>query len=141
VPGQPSTEVGRTSSVHLPGGKNVVIDSKAPFDAFERPRKATGEGGARRRADGVRPQGAPPCPGARPEGVLGARDAVRRLHVHVPARRRIPRGRRGTGRGSLQLRVRARRAARDAPHDRGDAAHDPRRRGRTRMRPSTPRRC
>jgi DNA recombination protein RmuC len=29
--------------VHLPGGKNVVIDSKAPFDAFERAARATGE--------------------------------------------------------------------------------------------------
>jgi len=29
--------------VHLPGGKNVVIDSKAPFDAFERAAQATGE--------------------------------------------------------------------------------------------------
>jgi len=29
--------------VHLPGGKNVVIDSKAPFDAFERAAHAAGE--------------------------------------------------------------------------------------------------
>ena len=29
--------------VHLPGGKNVVIDSKAPFDAFERAAQAGGE--------------------------------------------------------------------------------------------------
>jgi DNA recombination protein RmuC len=29
--------------VHLPGGKNVVIDSKAPFDAFERAARAGGE--------------------------------------------------------------------------------------------------
>jgi len=29
--------------VHLPGGKNVVIDSKAPFDAFERAAQAAGE--------------------------------------------------------------------------------------------------
>ena len=29
--------------VHLPGGKNVVIDSKAPFDAFERAAQAGGD--------------------------------------------------------------------------------------------------
>jgi DNA recombination protein RmuC len=29
--------------VHLPGGKNVVIDSKAPFDAFERAARAASE--------------------------------------------------------------------------------------------------
>ena len=29
--------------VHLPGGKNVVIDSKAPFDAFERAANASSE--------------------------------------------------------------------------------------------------
>lgn len=29
--------------VHLPGGKNVVIDSKAPFDAFERAAQAAGD--------------------------------------------------------------------------------------------------
>ena len=29
--------------VHLPGGKNVVIDSKAPFDAFERAAQAAAE--------------------------------------------------------------------------------------------------
>lgn len=29
--------------VHLPGGKNVVIDSKAPFDAFERAAQASSE--------------------------------------------------------------------------------------------------
>ena len=29
--------------VHLPGGKNVVIDSKAPFDAFERAASASSE--------------------------------------------------------------------------------------------------
>ena len=29
--------------VHLPGGKNVVIDSKAPFDAFERAARAGSE--------------------------------------------------------------------------------------------------
>ena len=29
--------------VHLPGGKNVVIDSKAPFDEFERAAQATSE--------------------------------------------------------------------------------------------------
>ncbi len=29
--------------VHLPGGKNVVIDSKAPFDAFERAAQAPSE--------------------------------------------------------------------------------------------------
>jgi DNA recombination protein RmuC len=29
--------------VHLPGGKNVVIDSKAPFDAFERAAQAVGD--------------------------------------------------------------------------------------------------
>jgi len=41
---QTSKQGGRPDVVvHLPGGKNVVIDSKAPFDAFERAAQAAGE--------------------------------------------------------------------------------------------------
>jgi DNA recombination protein RmuC len=41
---QASKQGGRPDIVvHLPGGKNVVIDSKAPFDAFERAAQASGE--------------------------------------------------------------------------------------------------
>jgi DNA recombination protein RmuC len=41
---QTSRQGGRPDVVvHLPGGKNVVIDSKAPFDAFERAAQAAGE--------------------------------------------------------------------------------------------------
>ena len=41
---QASRQGGRPDVVvHLPGGKNVVIDSKAPFDAFERAAQAPGE--------------------------------------------------------------------------------------------------
>ncbi len=41
---QTSKQGGRPDVVvHLPGGKNVVIDSKAPFDAFERAAQAGGE--------------------------------------------------------------------------------------------------
>jgi DNA recombination protein RmuC len=41
---QTSKQGGRPDVVvHLPGGKNVVIDSKAPFDAFERAAHAAGE--------------------------------------------------------------------------------------------------
>jgi DNA recombination protein RmuC len=41
---QASKQGGRPDVVvHLPGGKNVVIDSKAPFDAFERAAQASGE--------------------------------------------------------------------------------------------------
>jgi DNA recombination protein RmuC len=41
---QASKQGGRPDVVvHLPGGKNVVIDSKAPFDAFEKAAQANGE--------------------------------------------------------------------------------------------------
>jgi DNA recombination protein RmuC len=41
---QTSREGGRPDVVvHLPGGKNVVIDSKAPFEAFERASRATSD--------------------------------------------------------------------------------------------------
>ena len=41
---QTSKQGGRPDVVvHLPGGKNVVIDSKAPFDEFERAAHAAGE--------------------------------------------------------------------------------------------------
>jgi DNA recombination protein RmuC len=41
---QASKQGGRPDVVvHLPGGKNVVIDSKAPFDAFEKAAQASGE--------------------------------------------------------------------------------------------------
>ena len=104
--------------VHLPGGKNVVIDSKAPFDAFERAARGDRRRGARRGARRVRAEG----PRARRtklgrKGYWAHVDAVARLHVHVPPRRRVPRrAPRSRTRSSFELRVR--RAASSWPRRR-----------------------
>ena len=79
-----------------------MIDSKAPFDAFERAANAASDEErtaalaefARKVRQHVQELGR--------KGVLGARHAVTGLHVHVPARRRLPRGCRGAGCGALR---------------------------------------
>ena len=71
-------------------------------------RAGRGRGGARCGARRVLAQGPGARPGARAQELLGTRHAVARLHVHVPPRRRLPRGRRRAGRGAVQLRIRAR---------------------------------
>ena len=111
--------------VHLPGGKNVVIDSKAPFDAFERAAQADRRRGARRGARRFRAEGPLPRQELGRKGywahVTPSPDFT---FMFLPGDAYLAAAEEQDAE-LFALRIRARSPAGDAAHDRRDAADDP----------------